>query len=77
MSLRHVRELIFSKSKHLLAIFGILFCPFKLGKFQFGPIWGGGLSKPSNIGLNPKAADRGPLGPRTSLTTEYICVNYL
>ena len=46
VSLLHVRELIFSESKHLLAIFGILFCTVKLGKFhQFGPIRGGGLIK--------------------------------
>ena len=27
--------------------------------------------------INPKATDRGPLGPRTRLTTDYFCVSYL
>ena len=47
VSLLHVHELIFSESKHLLAIFGILFCTVKLGKFnQFGPIRGEGAYHP-------------------------------
>ena len=27
--------------------------------------------------FNPKATDRGPLGPRIRLTTDYFCVDYL
>ena len=27
--------------------------------------------------FNPKATDRGPFGPRTRLTTDFLCVNYL